>query len=174
MLEIFLQNSIKSGLKISENRRKSFLNFDAIKNVLILFDICDWNLILPIYEDLKKNGKNVICWTILPKHGNKNSSQRALPKEVKIVDLRKDTDWRRVIRSEILSEFDQLQYDTLLDLSSEDSDHMISLKVRNKGLFYLSFKKLDYPIYDFVILRDKEKSIWDTYKEMKIYLSHIQ
>ena len=172
MLEIFLKRNIQSGLDENKKRQRALLNFDKISKVLILFDINDWNMVSPICEDLKKNGKQVIAWTILPKQ--EHSHPIKLPKYIKVVDLHRDLDWKRVLRSEIFSEFSNLQYDTLIDLSFQDDNYMTSLKVRHKALFYVSFGELEYKIYDFIIYKENDKSLLDTYEQMKIYLAHIQ
>ena len=66
MFEYFIQKSIESELK-NNKREHQFLNFDKIKNVLILFDIKDWEEVQSVAADLQGAGKLVSAWTVLPK-----------------------------------------------------------------------------------------------------------
>lgn len=173
MLDYFLQKSIRSGLK-NNNRKHTFLNFEGMQNVLVLFDIHDWEMVAPIIEDLKRHGKGVMAWTVKPKPTQEQTQFSALPPDVRVVDLHKDIDWKRVIRPEILIEFDNLRYDTCLDLSLELSDYTKLLLVRNNSRFCLGFTKREEKLYDFVILKEEGQSLFEAYEQLKIYLVHIK
>lgn len=174
MLEFFLKKNIESGLKKNKDRKHDFLSFDRIQSVLILFDIKDWQSIVPIIDDLKQNGKEVNAWTILPKSEKEYSLAKTLLKDIRVLDLHKNLNWKRIFRPEIFDEFSNLKYDTLLDLSFEDNDYMMSLRVRNTSQFNLGFRELEYKIYDFIILKEDEKTLFETYEQMKFYLAHMQ
>ncbi len=173
MLDYFLRRSIKSELK-KNNRKHTFLNFEGMRNILILFDIQNWEMISPIIADLKKHGKNVILWTVQGKQPQNEAQRSAFPSDIRVVDLHKDLNWIRLIRSAILAEFDNLEYDTLLDLSVEPNNYTKSLLVRNKSNFCLGFKEQDEKIYDFVILKEDEQTLFEAYEQLKIYLPHIK
>lgn len=168
MLDYFLQNSIKSGIR-KYKRDRMFLNYRDINNILVLFNIEDWITIQPIINDLRKDGKRVIAWTIMTGHSDITS----FPDFVKIVDLGKTLSWMKVFKSELLTEFDSLQYDTLLDLSSGDNNYILSLLIRNKSRFCLSFIESEYRLYDFILLKDEEQDLFDAYIYMKNYLGQI-
>lgn len=173
MLDYFLQRSIKSELN-NNNRKHTFLNFEGMHNILVLFDIQDWEMVSPIIEDLKKHGKNVMPWTVKPKLAQGQAHQVTLPQYVRVVDTHKDLDWKRLIRSTILSEFDNLKYDTFLDLSLEPNDYTKLLLVRNRSNFCLGFTKKEEKLYDFIILKEDNQSLFDAYEQLKLYLAHIK
>lgn len=173
MLDFFLQRSLKSELK-QNNRKHSFLNFEGIHNILVLFDIQDWEKISPIIKDLERNGKNVILWTIKPKATEEQTLTPKLPKNVNIIDLKIDLDWKRMIKKEKIIQFDILKYDTFLDLSVEPNDYSKLLLLSNKSNFCLGFKDNGDKLYDFVILKEEEQSLFEAYEQLKIYLEHIK
>ena len=174
MLDIFLKRNIDSGLKQLEKRQHVFLRFEQIQSVLILFDIHYWNSVVPVVEDLKLNGKQVLLWTILHKSDKGQSAIPHFTEKVRVVDLHTDLNWKKVLRPEVLDEFSALRYDTLLDLSSDDNDYMTLLRIRNNGRFNLGFRELDYKIFDFIFLKGEDQTTFEAYEQMKIYMNHIQ
>ncbi len=173
MLEHFIQKSIESGLK-NNKREPQFLNFDNIKNILILFDAKDWDEVQIIATDLKQTGKSVIAWTVLPKMPKAETYSTKFPEWVKTVDLNKDLNWMRVIRPEIFTEFGNQKYDTLLDLSSEKDKYTLALLVRNRSCFSIGISETEYKVYDFVLYRENDKTLPETYEQLKIYLAQLR
>lgn len=173
MLDYFLRRSIKSELN-NNNRKHTFLNFEGMHNVLVLFDIQDWEMVSPIIEDLKQHGKYVMPWTIKPKSAQGQTRPPNIPANVRVIDTHKDIDWKGLIRPATLTEFDNLKYDTLLDLSLEPNDYTKSLLVRNRSNFCLGFTKRKEKIYDFIILKEEDQSLFDAYEQLKVYLAHIK
>lgn len=173
MLDYFLQRSIQSQLK-NNKRQHKFLNFERMQNVVVLFDIQDWEMVAPIIEDLQKHSKYVMPWTVKPKSVQGQVSLPTLPSNVRVIDTHKDLDWKRLIRPTVLTEFDNLKYDTFLDLSLESNDYTKSLLVRNKSNFCLGFTKKEEKLYDFIILKEEDQSLFEAYQQLKIYLAHIQ
>ncbi|SHF23529.1 DUF6913 domain-containing protein [Dysgonomonas macrotermitis] len=174
MLERFIQKNIESGFK-NNKREHQFLNFDGMKNVLILFDSKDWKDVQPIIADLEQNGKNVLAWTVLPKLAKGETHSTDLPETVKAVDLNKELNWMRVLRPEVFNEFANLRYDTLIDLSTQENKYILSLLVRNKSRFCIGITEAEYEkLYDFTLFHENDKTLAETYEQLKIYLAHIQ
>lgn len=172
MLKFFIEKNIQSGIK-DNKREHHFLNFSRIKNVLIFFDFNKWDEILPIISDLEDNSKKVIAWTILPKEMKVDSTTN-YPESVKIIDLNKSLNWMKVFRTDIFDEFNNLKYDTLLDLCMSRDEYLLSLLVRNHAQFYIGINEDSNKLYDFIIYHEEDKSLFDTYEQLKNYLPHIQ
>lgn len=173
MLDYFLKRSIKSELN-NNNRKHTFLNFEGMQNVLVLFDMQDWEMVARIIEDLKQHGKYVMPWTVKPKSAQGQTLADSLPANVRIIDTGKDTNWKRLLHPAILNEFDNLKYDTFLDLSLEPNNYTKSLLVRNRSNFCLGFTKQEEKLYDFTILKEDNQNLFEAYQQLKIYLKHIQ
>lgn len=173
MLDIFLKKNIVSGIKKLEKRKREFLTYENIRTILILFDYHNWSEIAPIVEDLERNGKQVILWTILQK-SDTVATQNSLPQKVKVVDLHKDLNWKKVLRPEVIEEFSGLNYDTLLDLSFNDDNYTTLLRTHSSARFNIGFRELDYDLYEFIILKDESMPLFEAYEQMKNYQEHIQ
>lgn len=169
MLDYFLKQNIRSCLK-RHHRNHCFLNYNDIRKVLILFDIEDWYEIVPIIEALKKEGKSVTAWTIKPKQ----AQAFRFPPYVRVIEPSRDMNWMNLFRPELLREFSNQEYDTLLDLSSGENDHLLLLLAQNKSSFSIGLIEREYKLYDFILLKDKEQTLLDMYNQLKNYLEHIQ
>lgn len=165
MFKYLLERNIKNDAKALAKKNRCFLNFDSIERVLIFFDSENWNSIAPIVSDLKQNGKRVILWTI-------GDPTMQYPENVRIINQRKDLNWNKTLKPEIFSQFDSLQYDTFLDLSLDDNIYLLSLKVKNTSKFAIGFQESEYKIYDFILLKEDDKSLFETYQQTKIYLKN--
>lgn len=169
MLDYFLQQKISTGLK-KYRKEHCFLNYNDIKNVLILFDIEDWYEILPIIEKLKKDGKKVIAWTIRPTQ----SQVFRFPHYVRVIEPNKDINWLKLLKPEVLEDFKRLNYETIMDLSSGENDYILWLLTQNKSQFAIGLVKNEYKLYDFTLLKEKEQSHFEAFEQMKIYLECIE
>lgn len=174
--DFFLNKEIKKVLA-KQQRQKHFLNLDGMRNVLILFNIEDWDDISIVISDLKNLDKNVQAWTIQPKlskqeHAKANSGR--FPREVRVIDTNTEVSWKKTLEDSVISEFERADYDTLIDLTSEDNPYLLYLLAKNTSSFCLGIKESDYKMYDFVILKDEEQSIFETYRQIKFYLGKIR
>lgn len=165
MFKYLLERNIKIASKAFAKKRRTFLNFDLIQKVLIFFDSNNWDSIAPIVNDLKVNGKTVILWTF----GDVNIHY---PENVKIIDHHKDINWMKDLKPEIYSEFNSLEYDTFLDLSFSDNIYLLLLKIKNSSIFAIGFEESEYKLYDFILLKEEDKSLTETYQQAKNYLKN--
>ncbi|MDL2214756.1 hypothetical protein LJC00_01040 [Dysgonomonas sp. OttesenSCG-928-M03] len=168
MLDYFLQRSIKSGIK-KYNRKHSFLNYNNIESILILFDIEGWHDLQPIIEDLHQNGKKVSAWTIRAK----NTPASKFPPYVRVIQPEELT-WMGLFKDNVINEYENLHYDTLLDLSSEQNEHLLLLLTLNKSQFCIGLIEREYKLYDFILLKKDSQSLDEAYEELKKYLEHIE
>jgi len=168
MFDYFLQRSIKSGFK-KYHRESSFMNFDDMKDIVIFFDMENREEIIPVIEDLKRNGKNVHAWTM--KSGGSSLKSGG---DIRVIEPEKDLSLLRSLKPEVLEEFDKLYYDTLIDFSSSDNNYFLLLLSRNKSRFCIGIIEREYKIYDFILLKEEGYSLSDSYDQLKIYLKQIQ
>lgn len=168
MLDFFLKKNIEAGIK-AYKRKHTFINFNKIDTILILFNIEDWENIQPMLDDLEQCGKKIIAWTVK----NKHTPTPQLPTFVKTISPKSDTNWMKLLDNKIINEFDNLEYDTLFDLTSTPNDYLLLLLTRNKSKFCVSFHH-QTGLYDFVLLKRENQSFADAYLDLKKYLEHIQ
>lgn len=157
--------SVDSILK-RNNRYHLFLNIKDIENVLILFSYEDWLEIDLITQDLEKQGKNVLLWTVEPK--GKVEYDFTLPEKVRVVSRKE--------RFNILSVIEELNshtYDTLIDLTFADNTTSLCLLAGNNARFCIGVREQRNKLYDLTLLRSDEMSLTDTYRQILVYLAVI-
>lgn len=164
MFDFYIKKKIKSA--IADNERKHrFLRLAEMKRIVILFDKEDREGIKVITDDLKKQGKEVISWTIC------RDLSLAIP-DARIINQKDVSKWFG-ISTDVVEEFSKLQYDTLLDLTNEVNDNIIRLLSVNNADFCIGIKEIEYKLYDFIILKEEDKNIVETYEQIKFYLSNV-
>ena len=80
----------------------------------------------------------------------------------------------KAIRSGVFTEFGNEKYDTLIDLSAEKDNYLLSLLVRNKSRFCIGTSEVKYKVYDFVFYRENDKTLTEAYEQLKIYLAQMR
>lgn len=163
---------IKRKIEITHEknkRNKKFLNFNSIKNVLIVFNLENWDDVSDVVDDLVKNKKNVTLWSI--KHKDQHLENSTFP-GVRIIDAAKEKNWTQTLAKTTVEEFGNLQYDTFMDLSTYDDPILNYLVASNTSNFCIGSRERDIKIYDFVILKDEAATLFSAYEEMKHYLNN--
>jgi len=170
MLNFIRKKKVDSAREKTQ-REKAFLNYDSIKNILILFNISNWPDVQRIVEALKEDGKNVTLWTARPK----DKVQIQVPQEVRVVDTAKEVTWTQSLTKPVIDEFEKINYETLLDLTTVSENALEYLLAVNTSNFCIGIRenKSKEKVYDFVILKKEEDDIFTTFEQMKYYLGKI-
>lgn len=168
MINFLRKKKTESALE-KNKRDKSFLNYKDIANILIIFNTCDLDDITGVVKSLQDDGKSVTAWTIQPKD---KTLQITYPPYVRAIDS-KDTTWSQALSKPVADEFDKLAYDTFLDLTTSDDVVLDYLLASNSSRFCIGIRERQIKAYDFIMLKQEEHSITDTYKQMKYYLEKI-
>lgn len=170
MLNFLRKKKVNSALGKAK-REKGFLNYNSIKEVIILFNLEDWDEVQKIADNLKADGKHVVAmWTTAR---TKDKAGITLLPEVRVVDQSKDVSWSQSVAKPILDEFEQLQYDTLLDLSADSDNILEYLLAINNSKFCVGIRESESKVYDFVLLKKDDDGIFSTFEQMKFYLGKI-
>ncbi len=168
LFELKLKKSIDSILKRNK-RIRSFLNLNEMDDILILFTYGDWDKVSLITADLERKGKNVILWTI---ESSKNKiAGQTLPEKVRVISRKESSSLKGY--NNLNKDFGNLQYDTLIDLTTEDNIVLMSLLAENKSKFCIGIKEHNYRLYDFVLLKDESMDLTETYKQLTSYLDNV-
>ncbi|MFR9165198.1 MAG: DUF6913 domain-containing protein [Dysgonomonas sp.] len=165
----FLRKKKVSSVLGKNQRKRSFLNFDSIQNILIIFNISDIEQISKVIEDLKETGKTVTAWTTL----SKEKQGISLPEGVKAIDPTKDVSWSQSLSKKIIEEFEEAQYDTFIDLTVNEDNILKYLLAINNSQFCIGIRENDRSIYDFVLLKKTDDSLFETYEQIKFYLEKM-
>ncbi|NDW09211.1 hypothetical protein [Dysgonomonas sp. 520] len=169
-INYFIKRKIAALYK-ANRRDHEFRSFDEIESVLILFNIEDWLVVEKVINDLKKNGKRVVAWTIKPKI--KTDDLPIFPQEVRLVDQTKELSWKQMPKSSVANEFNNQEYDTLIDLTTKKRYYLSYLLMQNNSKLCIGIKDLEQRIYDFIILKEDDKDLFETYEQIKFYLDNM-
>lgn len=166
---IAIKNRISSAL-INNKRRHAFLKLDDIQKVLILFTYKDWNDISEIVRDLETKGKEVILWTTYPQRNGKE--EVSIPATVRVITPKEISKWWG-ISSSTIEEFKRLQYDTLLDLTTKKDKSLLYLLAHNSAKFCIGIKEPEHKFFDFILLKEEDANLQETYAYIKNYLNNM-
>lgn len=153
-------------------RQHSFRNFDSIKNILILFNINDTEEIKVIAENLRREGKNIIMWTYDPAKKGKKEQKNPIPSTIYTLN-KKDISVTGNINNKKFEEFANAQYDTILDLTTKDQYPQQYLISNSKADFIIGIRETEHDLYDFILLKDNNMSIGESFRQIKKYLAKI-
>ncbi|WP_165025427.1 DUF6913 domain-containing protein [Dysgonomonas sp. ZJ279] len=167
MLDFYIKKKVNSVLK-NHTRKHVFRSPENMVTILILFNSKDWKEVSEIAQDMRDNGKEVLLWTIQPK----NAPALDMP-NVRIITS-KELSKTQVLSSSAINEFESLEYDTLLDLTTKDENALLYLLGINTSEFCVGIKELDYKVFDFIILKEDDKNLVETYTQIKFYLNNIR
>ncbi|MFV0536988.1 MAG: DUF6913 domain-containing protein [Dysgonomonas sp.] len=169
MFDFLTKRKINSAFK--NNKRKHTLkNMKSMHNVLILFSYSDWKTISQIAHELEKKGKKVTMWTVKPH--KKNTENSIFPINVKVIHREEMSLWK-ILSPSVIDEFKYLSYDTLIDLTTTQSNAFKYLLAQNTSEFCIGISELDHKIYDFIILKKESETLRETYDQIKFYLNNI-
>lgn len=174
MLRTPRKKQIASALNNIQNRKHSFRRLDEMQDILILFNYEDWNEMKEIVEDLEDNGKHVVLWTVKPRKSKTQENPVKFPDSVRVrVVTGKEISWYSGLSQVVENEFKDLNYDTLLDLTTYSDKNLFYLLASNTAQFCVGIQKTDHKIYDFVVLKEDSKSLPEAYNQIKFYLNNI-
>lgn len=169
MFDFLIKKKISSAFK--NNRRKHALrNMESMHDVLILFSYTDWDVVSQIAQDLEQKGKRILLWTICPR--KKNTANPVFPLNVKVI-RQDEISFFKILSSSVTDEFKRLSYDTLIDLTTTQSNAFQYLLAQNTSEFCIGISEPDQKIYDFILLKKENETLRETYDQIKFYLNNI-
>ncbi|MFV0419183.1 MAG: DUF6913 domain-containing protein [Dysgonomonas sp.] len=167
---IAIKNKISSAL-INNKRRHAFLKLDDIQKVLILFTYKDWDDVHEIVKDLESKGKSVELWTTYSQR-NAKEDVSVPAKRVRVITPKEISRWWGVSSSTV-EEFGRLEYDTLLDLTTKKDKSILYLLARNSAKFCIGIKEPEHKFFDFILLKEDDANLQETYIHIKNYLNNM-
>ncbi len=169
MFDFLIKRKIDSAFK--NNKRKHALkNMESMHNVLILFSYTDWDVVSQIVQDLEQKGKKVLLWTIGTRKNKIDSP--IFPINVRII-RQDEMSFFKILTSSVMDEFERLSYDTLIDLTTTRSNAFRYLLAQNTSEFCIGISESDQKIYDFIILKNENETLTETYGQIKFYLNNV-
>ncbi|MDR0823840.1 MAG: hypothetical protein LBN74_02020 [Prevotella sp.] len=170
MFDFLVKWKIDSAFKKNE-RNHVFRNMESMKNILILFSYKDFAEIEYIAKDLKAKGKNVVMWTVFP--SKKNAINTVFDANVRAIYPDEKSIFN-IVSWSVSDEFHKLKYDTIMDLTTTDNDILKYLLAINTSDCSIGISKSPHKGYNFIVLKEEDKTLWETYNEIKFYLNNVR
>ncbi|WP_461826089.1 DUF6913 domain-containing protein [Dysgonomonas sp.] len=169
MFDFLIKRKIDSAFK-NNKRRHALKNMKSMHNILIFFSYSDWKAISQIAQDLKQEGKKVVMWTIYPRKRDADST--IFPINVKVI-RQDEMSLLNILSSSVVDEFKSLSYDTLIDLTTKQSNVFEYLLAQNTSEFSIGISEPHQKVYDFIIFKKENETLRETYDQIKFYLNNI-
>lgn len=169
MFDFLIKWKIDSALK-NNSREHTLRNLENIESILILFSYDDWREVSQIASDLERRGKKVVLWTVHPL--KKDTTNTIFPMNVKVI-RHNETSLLQILSAAVLREFKNLSYDTLIDLTTTHNKVLKYLLAQNTSDFCIGISEPEEKIYDFIVLKDEDRTLQETYDQIKFYLNNV-
>lgn len=169
MFDFLTKWKIDSAFKNNE-RTHTLKNMESMQNVLIFFSYADWKVVSQIAQDLEQKGKKVLMWTIYPH--KKEVGSTIFPMNVRVI-WQSETSLFKILSKSVVDEFKSLSYDTLIDLTTTQSNVFDYLLAQNSSDFCIGISEPQQKIYDFILLKKENDTLRETYDQIKFYLSNV-
>lgn len=170
MFDFLTNRKINSAFK--NNKRKHTLrNMESMENILIFFSYDDWKDVNIVLQELEKKGKNVILWTVHPH--KKDQDNTIFPMNVRVI-RQNEISLLQILSAPVIQEFKSLSYDTLIDLTTIHSNIFKYLLALNTSDFCIGISEPEQKIYDFILIKEDNKTLKETYNQIKFYLNNVR
>lgn len=168
MFKLLRNRKERQALKANP-RAHSFLSFDQIETILILFDSKEINQVVRLAKELRSLGKNVLLWTSVTREETIRPMKDADGLSLRVITPQEKSKLN-ILSAKVLDEFKALKYDMLLDFSSEDNIVMSYLAANTTCSFCIGLREAKNPIYDFIYLKGQDQDFLDAFGQIKNYL----
>lgn len=169
MFKYLRDKKLKSAIS-NNSKVHTFMHFDTIQSVLILFENQHLEEVEAIVKDLTKLGKTVYLWTHNPDKKAVNPQRQSL--DMQTITGRDVSLWGK-INPELMTIFDKQRYDAVIDLTQEQEYPLQYLLASCKAPFNVGIKDCKKRLYDFVLLKNQDMSIYDAFIQIKFYLNNM-
>lgn len=170
LTKYFLNKAIQKLRAKASDRPHQYRSMDKIKNILIVCDSKDWDIVRSFVEMLKGMNKNVNTMIFA-------SSGDDVPTWVSnylLVRADKDTTFWGFPEKSVQEQFYALEADIVINFSDEKSDIVNFLVLNHPATFKAGIKRSENSVYDFAIIpTDSKDDLLFLFEQLINYLQSI-
>jgi hypothetical protein len=160
MYKFLLRKKIKKALTNSD-RVKVYHSLKEVKDILILFDISDYDDVIHFVYKMRVMGKRVK--TI----GYKNDKDiKNYPKTTKIVTSKEMKSWKGDFLVSVSDFIKKEKFDLVIDFNLRQNLLLQYILVLINSPFKVGFQKSDFQLHDMIILPSSESNELSAIKEL--------
>jgi len=175
MFGFFKKRKLKSLLQ-KNKRHRAFLNMEAIRSVLILFETSDYDIVDSFVGGLLGMGKYVDGYAFRVKDDNFDYSET----NYTIVGPKENSEKSGAPDKELLRQLKSRHYDVVIDLTIKENFSLQYILASADATMTVGLKKNKLRLYDFSILRlnqtkgAKNKQVEELITAIVFYLKTIK
>lgn len=165
----------RSLLEQADSERLSeFLTFGQLKRVGIFANVGDIDQLNAIVADLQAHNIQVAIFLILSKEDLEKAPdlKEKLQAGYHLLSP-KHFSFLGEVSTALSKQFSRENFDALLDLDSFDYRFYHLMEI-HPCKFRIGIQHLEFPLYDFCILKEEQQALWDIYQQIKKYLTNIR
>jgi len=151
MLNFYKKHTLKSQLKKNE-RRHTFLNMDAIRTVLVLFETSDYDIVDSFVERLQEYGKSVAGYAFRVKDDTFDYSET----NYIIIGKKENIESFGAPSEELLKQLKSKYYDVVIDLTLKENFSLEFILANANTTMTVGLKKNKLPLYDLSISKPSQ------------------
>ena len=169
------KNKLKSLLK-KNNRKRAFLNMDAIRTILVLFETSNYESVDLFVEKLFEMGKSVAGYAFRVKDDVFDYSET----NYTIISPKENSNKSGVPDEKLLEELQSRHYDVLIDLTVKENFSLQCILASVNATMTVGLKKNKLPLYDFSISKlskskgHESSQVRELIKSITYYLQTIK
>lgn len=171
MITFFLQKKIKQ-LSKGYVRKKTFREYADIRQVMVLFNREDLEVVKTFADQLMSDGKQVTAYTF-DNEPDKKVKKPALPDCYRIL-TKKDLNFFLLPHHEVVTAFKEYQTDTLIDLTVKPSFILKYLFLNSSADFRVGFNQEDGLLFDLLIEREEGQDLAFFVNQMLFYMKSLR
>jgi hypothetical protein len=171
MYKFFLRRKIKKALTGS-NRARAYCNLKDIKEILILFDVCDYDDAFGFVHRMRNHGKKVKAIAY-----KDEKDIKTYPKITQIVTSKDLKNWKGILPDSVNAFLEKEKFDLVVDFNFKENLLLQYILTLVDAPFKVGFYKNDLQLHDMVILSppesDESPDIEKLSKQLIYYLTTI-
>ncbi len=172
MFDFFKKRKLKSQFK-RNSRKHAFLNMEAIRTVLVLFETSDYEVVDLFVEELLEMGKSVSGYAFRIKDDIFDYSET----NYTIISPKENCEKSGVPDEKILNQLKSQHYDVVIDLTIKENYSLQYILAVANTTMSVGLKKSKLPFYDFSISKlpkdSKNSQVSELAKSIAFYLKTI-
>lgn len=172
MFDFFKKRKLKSQFK-KNSRKRAFLNMEAIRTVLVLFETSDYDAVDLFAEDLLELGKSVNGYAFRIKNDIFDYSET----NYTIISPKENSEKSGAPDENLLKQLKSQHYDVVIDLTIKENYSLQYILTVVNATMTVGLKKSKLPFYDFSISNlpkdSKNSQVSELAKSIAFYLKTI-
>lgn len=165
----FIRKKVKALAGQSGRRQSRFCSLSEARQVLILFNAEDRDVVESCMATLRKQNKNIQACAYVS-----TDTVPEMPSSYQVIHAKTDLDMWYMPKEEVRKKFNACNADILIDLTTGNNYVMQYLLLQHPSLFKVGARSNDFDLYDLTISLTEATDIKHIFDHILFYLQTIR